>query len=551
MTPYRPQSQLATHEVTNQPRPLTDYNLFDSDIALRATIERLGGDEAVRRGSAYGAELGSDAALDDGEQANKNTPTFVPFDRFGHRIDEVRFHPAYHNMMARGMAHEQHSVAWTDGPTGHVTHCALEYLMHQVEPGVCCPLSMTYAGIPALQNHPTLYEEWAPKLLSKRYDPACKPVVEKAGATMGMAMTEKQGGSDVRANATRAEPLGGDRYSLTGHKWFCSAPMSDAFLTLAYTDAGLTCFFVPRWTREGERNRIHIQRLKEKLGNKANASSEIEYQGAQATRVGEEGRGIQTIIQMVHHTRIDTTVGATSLMRAALAQSLHHCAQRTAFQKRLIDQPLMQNVLADLAVESEAAMLMAFRVAEAFDRSADDEGERAFARIGVAIAKYWLNKRSPGFIYEALETLGGAGYVEDGPMARLYREAPLNSIWEGSGNVICLDVLRSLQKEPAAKQALMEQLKAAGGKDRRLDAQIDRVITIASDRSTLEVNARRFVEETALALQANLMLDHAPPAAAEAFVHSRLEEDNWGRAYGTLPPGHDFKAIIERAQPAV
>ncbi|MBK5921378.1 DNA alkylation response protein [Rhodothalassium salexigens] len=552
MTPFRPQSLLPTHEVTNQPEPLTDYNLFDSDLAFAETVKRLGDADTVRRVRAYGAALGRDEILAAGDLANRETPELVAFDRFGRRLDEVRFHPSYHRLMSLGMEHGQHSIAWTAEAHGHLSHCALEYLMHQVEAGVCCPLSMTYAGLPALKANPALYETWAPKLLSRTYDPAFRPVADKAGATMGMAMTEKQGGSDVRANATRATHVKGETYELVGHKWFCSAPMSDAFLTLAYTDAGLTCFFVPRWTAARERNRLFIQRLKDKLGNKANASSEIEYHGAEAIRVGAEGRGIQTIIQMVHHTRVDTTVGAASLMRAALVQALHFTAQRSAFQKRLIDQPLMQAVLADLALETEAAMLLAFRIAQAFDAAAAGNAqEKAFSRIGVAIAKYWLNKRVVGVVHEAMEAHGGSGFVEDGPMARLYREAPLNGIWEGAGNVICLDVLRALDKDAEAKDALVEQLKAACGHDRRLDAQVDRVIALASNRAALEVNARRLVEETALVLQADLMMRHAPAALADAFLASRLDEANWGHAFGTLPPGLDLRAIVERAQPVL
>ena len=552
MSPHRPTADLATHQVTNQPVPLEDYNLFDTDTALKQAVAReagAGADDVARRLSAYGAELGRADMLAAAGDANRFAPELRTHDRYGHRIDEVAFHPAYHRLMELGIAHRQPSIAWGSGPdASHVAHAGLEFLMHQVEAGVCCPMSMTYAVIPALRHNPDIAAVWEPKLLSDRYDPSFQPVDGKTGATMGMAMTEKQGGSDVRANTTRATPLTGDEYELVGHKWFCSAPMSDAFLTLAYTDAGLTCFFVPRWRPDGTRNALFIQRLKDKVGNRSNASSEIEYHRTWARRVGEDGRGVATIIEMVHHTRLDCTVGAASLMRAALAQAIHHCTHRRAFQKTLIDQPLMQSVLADLALESEAATALALRVARAFDASDADEGQRAFARLAVAVAKYWLNKRTPGFVYEALECHGGAGYVEEAPIARLYREAPLNSIWEGSGNVICLDVLRTLDKEPAAAAALMGELEAARGADARLDAAIDRLTGLLADKAGAVTNARLIVEQAALVLQGALLVAHAPAEVADGFVASRLA-DGGGRAYGTLPAGLDVAAIVERARP--
>ncbi|MFZ5610490.1 MAG: acyl-CoA dehydrogenase family protein [Pseudomonadota bacterium] len=549
MSAPRPQPLFTTHEVTNQPPPLLDYNLFTSDAALGAALAaaRKAPDWAALQ--AYGAVLGAAETLQAAEDANRHVPELKTHDRYGHRIDEVSFHPAYHHMMGLGVAHRQPSMAWIDAPgAGHVAHCALEFLMHQVEPGVCCPLSMTYAGVPALKHEPMVAEEWLPRLLSDRYDPAFRPAAEKAGATMGMAMTEKQGGSDVRANTTQAKALDArrDEFTLIGHKWFCSAPMCDAFLTLAYSDKGLTCFLVPRWTPEGKRNRIFIQRLKDKLGNRANASSEIEYHGTWARRVGEEGRGVATIIDMVHHTRLDCAVGSASLMRAALVQAVHHCRHRRVFQKTLIDQPLMQNVLADLALEVEAATLLAFHVADAFDASDDDPAVRGYARLAVAIAKYWLGKRAPNFVYEAMECLGGGGYVEEAPMARLYREAPLNSIWEGSGNVICLDILRTLEKEPHALAALMSGLDAMRGGDAVFDATLDDVTASIKAPQAMHLGARRLVERLALLLQSALMLRHAPPPVADAFLASRLHGD-WGRVYGTLPSGLALRAIIERA----
>jgi len=552
MQTYRPIADLPTHEVTNQPPPLAGYNLFTADRVLAEAVAREGTRESVERATAFGAALGEGQVLELGETANRHPPELRAFDRYGHRIDEVAYHPAYHRLMALGIAHRQPSVAWIGESGGHVSHAALEFLMHEVEPGVCCPMSMTYAGIPALRHNPELAAGWEPKLLSDAYDPALGPMEEKAGCTMGMAMTEKQGGSDVRANATLARPVAGtsgEVYELTGHKWFCSAPMCDAFLTLAYVEDRLTCFFVPRVTPDGDRNRIFIQRLKDKLGNRANASSEIEYERAWARRVGEEGRGVPTIIEMVHHTRLDTTLGAASLMRRALAEAIHHAEHRVAFQKRLVDQPLMRGLLADLALESEAATVLAFRVARAFDESAESETERNFARLAVALSKYWLNKRVVETVFEALEIHGGVGYVEEAPMARLYREAPLNSIWEGSGNVIALDVLRTIAKAPGAVEAYRAELAEAAGADERLDRAAAALEERLAHPAGLEPQARRLAEDMAVALQGGLLVRHAPPAVAEAFLAGRLEGRS-GRVYGTLPEGVAVDALIERARPA-
>lgn len=550
MPAYRPITDLVTHDVTNQPSALVNYNLYDSDRALVEAVTREGSPYSDERARAFGAVLGTAAMLDAGDSANRHSPEFVPFDRYGQRIDDVRFHPDYHRLMALGMAHGQHSVAWRGEAGGHVSHAALEFLLHEVEAGVCCPLSMTYAGIPALRYNPDIAREWEPKLLSSDYDPACRPIEDKSAATIGMAMTEKQGGSDVRANTTRAQPIAGTRdgYTLVGHKWFCSAPMSDAFLTLAYTDEGLTCFFCPRWTPDGSRNRIFIQRLKDKLGNRSNASAEIEYHNAYARRVGAEGRGVQTIIEMVHHTRLDTMVGAASLMRRALAEALNHARHRRVFQRHLIDQPLMRTVLADLAIESEAATALAFRIARAFDDSETDNTARAFSRLAVAIAKYWLNKRVSPLVFEAMEVHGGVGYIEETPMPRLYREAPLNSIWEGSGNVIALDALRTLQKSPEAVEALRTELAGSLGADKRLDQAIARLDRWFLQTDGLEPQARQLVEDMALAMQGSLLVRHAPPAVADAFCASRLD-GNWGRSFGTLPPGLDISTILQRAHP--
>ena len=441
--------------------------------------------------------------------------------------------------MTLAKRHEVHSIAWTAGREGaHVAHMALEYLLVQAEAGVCCPITMTYAAVPALRRAPALAAEWEPRITVPEYDPRCIPAGEKTGATMGMAMTEKQGGSDLRAATTRARALGDGAYELTGHKWFCSAPMSDAFLTIAYTDEGLGCFLAPRWRPDGSRNPFLIQRLKDKLGDRSNASAEIEYRGTWARIVGEEGRGIRTIIEMVHHTRLDTALAAAGMMRQAVVLAVHHAAHRRAFQRSLIDQPLMRNLLADLVVEWATATIMAARVARGFDAPGDP-----FARIAVSIAKYWINKRLPNHVFEAMECLGGGGYVEESAMPRLYREAPVNSIWEGSGNVICLDVLRAMTRAPDSLDAFLAELDAARGGDRRLDAAIERLRKDLAAKEDREPRARRLVESMALALQGALAVRFAPPAVADAFCASRLGGD-WGRVLGTLPSGAAFDEII-------
>lgn len=557
MTRRAPLANLPTHEVTNQPPPLENINLFDTDLPLLEAVRREGGAAHEERFRRLGETLGRDEWIRKGRLANDNPPVLHQFDRYGHRIDEVEFHPAYHELMALGIEAGVSALAWTgEGESGHLAHTAIMYLMTQVEPGVCCPFSMTYAAVPALRNQPEIAAEWEPRIVAGKYDPRMIPAVEKAGVTVGMAMTEKQGGSDVRANTTRAVALNGGgsggAYELTGHKWFCSAPMSDAFLTLAYTGAGagLSCFFVPRWTPDGERNPFFIQRLKDKLGNKANASSEIEYNGTHAWMVGEEGRGVATIIDMVHHTRLSTSMAPTALMRQALAQAAHHVRHRRAFQKTLIDQPAMKNVIADLALELEGAVALLFRMARAYDRSATEPAEAALARIGIAVAKYWLNKRAPQMIYECLECLGGAGFIEDGPIAWIYREAPLNSIWEGSGNVICLDVLRAIQRNPESIEAFIAEVESARGSDPRLDRHLDRLAgMLSADTVADEAHARRLVETMALALQGGLVVRHAPNGVADAWCASRLDAD-WGHTYGTLPAGADMDAIIGRVLPA-
>jgi putative acyl-CoA dehydrogenase len=536
----------ATHEVLNQPPALVNYNLFATDRVLSEALDREGAAWAKPHLEEFGRLTGTEEAIRWGFQANENPPVLRTHDRFGHRIDEVEFHPAWHELMRLSIEHGLASLPWTDPKQGaHVARAALMLLASQNEAGHTCPVSMTYAVVPALRKQPDLAREWEPHIHSTRYDPRARPVSEKSGATMGMAMTEKQGGSDVRANTTVAECGGLGEYLLTGHKWFCSAPMCDAFLVLAQALGGLTCFLLPRWTPDGERNRFYIQRLKSKLGNRSNASCEVEFDQAWARRVGEEGRGVATIIDMVQHTRLDCVIGSASLMRQALVQAIHHARHRKAFGRLLIDQPLMQNVLADLALESEAATILMMRLARAFDARETDAGEHGFARLATAVAKYWVCKRGPMQVNEALECLGGNGFVEECVMPRLYREAPLNSIWEGSGNVICLDILRAMHKEPDAVESVLGEIRPARGSDRRFDAftgTLEKNLTA----SATELEARRLAERMALALQASLLIRHSVPEIADAFCASRLAGEG-GRAFGTLPASTNFKAIINRA----
>ncbi|SFP08843.1 acyl-CoA dehydrogenase family protein [Tranquillimonas alkanivorans] len=526
----QPKADLPTHEVTNQPEPPRDLDLWTSDPVLRDHATGAGA-EAL---AAHARTLGSAEVREAARDAERHPPELRLFDRGGRRMDEVAFHPGYHRLMELGLSAGYAAAPWDGG--SHVEHAALVYLHSQVEPGTCCPMTMTYAAVPALDADPELAAVWRPKLTARCHDSSVAPVTAKRAATLGMAMTEKQGGSDVRANTTRAEPADG-AYRLTGHKWFCSAPMSDGFLTLAQAPGGLTCFLVPRWL-EGGRNAIHLMRLKDKLGNRANASAEIEYHGALAHRLGEEGQGVRTIIEMVHHTRLDTAMAPAGLMRAALAEAQRWTARRTAFQRKLIDQPLMRSVLADLALDWEGATALAFRVARAFDAD-----ERPFARIAVALAKFLNNKLCPGVTYEAMEALGGMGYVEDTPLPMLYREAPLNSIWEGSGNVICLDILRTLARDPEAAAALAADLDAARGVDRRFDAAVGDYRARWTG-SPGEAEARLFAERSATLLTASVLLRTAPPAVADAYCATRLTGDR-GRLAGSLP-ALDVTAILSR-----
>ncbi len=537
-----------THEVTNQPPPLVGSNAWTGDPVLRATVAREGGGWVDEQAASLGELVGSERMQLLAAQANRILPELRTHDRVGNRIDEVDYHPAYHELMQLAFTNGLHSLAWTAaGPGGFVARAALNFLWNQGENGTSCPVTMTFAGVEVLRQSPEIAREWEPKLVAPAYDPRPLPVSEKTAATVGMAMTEKQGGSDLRANQTRARYVAHELYELRGHKWFCSAPMSDGFLTLALLEGALTCFFVPRSLADGTRNRFYIQRLKDKVGNRSNASAEIEYDGTLAWLVGDPGRGIATLIEMAHLTRFDIVVAAAGMMRAALHQALHHCAHRVAFGRTLIEQPLMQNVLADLAIESEAAMLIAFRLARAFDRMGHDEQERRLTRIITPIAKYWLCKRLPMLIAEAMECLGGNGYVEENPLGRLYREAPLNGIWEGSGNVICLDVLRAMQKAPDVRDALFRELGPAIEADSRVSRYLDVIGTELGNSHGLEGRARRVTETLGQILSAALLVQHAPKEVVDAFCMGRLGRDG-GKAFGTLPGRVECAAIIERAR---
>ncbi|MEZ5952738.1 MAG: acyl-CoA dehydrogenase family protein [Hyphomonas sp.] len=549
MQHYSPQSELETHTVSNQPQPFGDVDLFATDKALKGAVAAAGGAVHAPHLSDFGKKCGAVETYDWSRQAQDTLPKLKSFDRFGHRLDEVEFHPAYHNLMSLGLDHGIAAGAWNADEAGHVLHGAMMILMSQADPGVTCPMSMTYACVPALAAEPDVAAAWVPRVKASTYDGRFLLAHQKKGATLGMAMTEKQGGSDVRANTTRAVPDGQGAYILTGHKWFCSAPMSDAFLTLAYTDEGLTCFLVPRWRPDGTRNGIHIMRLKDKMGDKSNASSEIEYHGAWAERVGEEGRGVRTIIDMVQHTRYDCILGSTGGMRAALVQALWHTSQRRAFQKTLVDQPAMRAVLADLVIESEAATALAMRVGASLDKGAHDEDEAAFMRLATPLAKYWICKRQPGFVYEALECHGGAGYVEEGPMPRLFRQSPLNAIWEGSGNVIALDVLRALSREPDSLEAVQAELRKPLGRHAAYDRHLGRLMAYFTPGHLHEGTARGFARDAALALQGAALHAYAPDFVFEAFCAQRLDPDRNGLLYGDVAKDVDQARLVQRAMP--
>jgi putative acyl-CoA dehydrogenase len=539
-----------THDVVNQAPPLADYNAFTANRPLVEAVRREGADWAEERIGIAG-ELGGSARIQElGMLANQNPPRLRTHDRYGNRVDEVDFHPAWHELLGLAVSNELHSLPWRQPrPGAHVARAAAFICFSQAEAGVGCPISMTYSVIPALRTQPELAAEWEPRFASDAYDPANRPATEKPGALAGMGMTEKQGGSDVRANTTVARPIGGGgpggEYELTGHKWFMSAPMCDAFLVLAQADGGISCFLFPRWKPDGERNSFRLERLKDKLGNRSNASSEVEFDGAWAQMVGEEGAGVRTIIEMVNHTRLDCILGAATGMRVGVAEAINHASHRSTFGRLLSEQPLMQNVLADLAIESEAATIGAMRMARAFDEGATgDEQARLFRRLANPVLKYWTCKRAVVHAGESLECLGGNGYVEESGMPMLFRESPLNGIWEGSGNVQALDVLRAMVHEPASLEAFFDEV-GEGAAEQLIAAEIDALRTELSDMKAIEARARRIVERMALALQGSLMVRFGDQAAADAFCASRLGGD-WGRAFGTLPAGTDFTRIIER-----
>ena len=534
-----------THAVDNQPPPFVSRDLWQGDAALREALAREGGEGFTDAVAAYGALAGGEI-LALSHDAHRDRPRLRTHDAAGHRIDAVEFHPAYHRIMELAIGHGVAGLSWArPEPGAHVARAALAYLHYQAEPGTSCPLTMTHAAVPVLRQAPAL-RDWVAKVAACRYDPRDAPVGDKPGVTLGMGMTEKQGGSDVRANTTTATPAADGAHALVGHKWFMSAPMSDGFLVLAQAPGGLGCLLMPRRLPDGTRNAFALMRLKDKLGDWSNASSEVEFQGALAWPVGEPGRGVATILQMVMLTRLDCMLGSAGCMRMALAQAVHHARHRSAFGRRLAEQALMRNVLADIAIEAEAALALSMRVARAVDAAARDPSEAAFARIATAIGKYWICRRAPAVVNEAQECLGGAGYVEESLLPRLYRQAPLNSIWEGSGNIQCLDVLRALSREPATAAALRDAIDAARGQHPAMDAAAAGLPDLLANAT--EAGARRLVERLALALQAAVLLRAGSPAA-EAFCRSRLAGDHGG-AMGTLPAGVDHAALVARALPA-
>ena len=549
----RPNTYFAqTHDVINVSKELTDYNMFAVDQALKEAVSREGAAWAVPQLESFGALVGTTDYLELGNQANRYGPELDTHDRFGNRIDLIRFHPAYHTLMKTAIEHGLHAAPWATPKAGaHVARAAMVYLQSQCEAGHICPITMTHASIPTLRHNPDLASRWEPKITAFQYDPRNVPDTEKKAVTIGMAMTEKQGGSDVQANTTKAIPIGHDGgselYELVGHKYFVSAPMCDAFLVLAQAPKGLSCFLLPRWRPDGSKNPLQILRLKRKMGNVSNASSETELRGALAWRVGDEGRGVRTILEMVAMTRFDCMVGSTAGQRAAVAQALHHCSLRSAFGKKLIDQPLMQNVLADLALEQEGSLALTMRVARALDHR-DQPHEDQLVRLITAVGKYWICKRTPAHAYEAMECIGGSGVMEDSPFPRLFRESPINAIWEGSGNVQCLDVLRAMAKSPEVVDSLFIELSKAKGNHKAFDASLLRLQKELSQQQDLEYRARSLVEQMALSLQAALLLQHAPHAVADAFCSSRLETQGTHN-FGNLPSGLDVKGILARAMP--
>jgi len=542
-------ARIATHEVLNQPAPLDQYDLAAAEPTLIGALERDDADWAVDGVKEFGRRIASPEVYEWGFLANRHSPELRTHDRYGNRVDHVEFHPAWHKLLDLSVGHGLHSLPWepSQPKAGHLVRTSLTFLASQIEAGHFCPISMTYAVLPALRQQPNLAALWEPMVVARAYDPSFRPASKKTGLLMGMGMTEKQGGSDVRAGTTQAVPADGE-YLITGHKWFMSAPMSDAFLILAQAPGGLTCFLLPRFRPDGTVNEIRIQRLKDKLGNRSNASAEVEFDRAFASKVGDEGRGVATIIEMVNGTRLDCVTGSAALMRQAVSQAIHHCRFRRVFGSALIDQPAMLNVLADLEVETEAAAMLMTRLATSFDRSSDDQHERDLRRIATPLAKFWVTKRCAEVVHEALECLGGNGFVEEAILPRLFRESPLNAIWEGSGNVIALDVLRAAQANPDSVEALADEMALGAGFDPRIDKAAVAAIELLRNLPSPQAQARLVTERLAIAWQASLLARFGRPEVAAAFVRSRLSPDG-GRTYGTLPADAGHRRIIEPAIP--
>ena len=551
-TPEAARALAETHQVENMPPELTPLNLFDADQALREAVAREQATPWLGEIRDLGALAGTAEYQALGHEANYNRPRFRTHNRYGQRVDEVTFHPAYHQLMKEALTRGLHALPWrTPMPGAHVARAALNYLQTQVEAGHGCPVTMTFACVPTLRHQPELADAWLPRITALGYDPRNVPYTEKSCLTIGMAMTEKQGGSDVRANSTRAYPVGtggpGQAYELVGHKYFVSAPMSDAFLMLAYSPGGLSCFLVPRWRPDGTRNPIQIQQLKDKMGNASNASSETELRGALGWMVGEEGRGVRTIIEMVSLTRFDCMIGSSAGMRQAVVQAIHHCTHRKAFGDYLVNQPLMQNVLADLAIEQEAALALSFRLARSLDHQ-DDERERLFMRLATAVGKYWICKRTPQHAYEAMECIGGSGVMEDCIMPRLFRESPVNAIWEGSGNVQCLDVLRAMHKSPGTVDAVMAELAPWRGHHPLYDRGLDRLAALLKEKDD-QATARTLTNQIAVCLQAACLLRAGSDRVADAWIRSRMNPEVFAHHYGALPKELPLTDIIARAAP--
>ena len=539
---------LATHEVINQAQALENYNAYSRNLPLQEAAVREGAGWAQDWLVARGAEVGSAAWIEHGRLANENPPTPKLFDRYGNRRDEVEFHPSWHECLGWLKRHGCDTGPWADPkPGAHVARAAAYVMFAEIEDGSLCPTTMTYGAVPVLKHVPQIARDWMPLLLSREYDRRFIPSAQKRGVLIGMGLTEKQGGSDVRANTTRAEPLNDGSWRIVGHKWFLSAPMCDAFLVTAQSPKGLSCFFVPRWTPDGRLNEIRIQRFKDKMGDRSNAGTEAEFWGSQGWLVGEEGRGIPTVLEMGVYTRLDCAIGSTGIMRAALSQAMHHTRQRAAFGKLLREQPLMMNVLADMALETEAATALSLRLARAFDAQ-EDESEGLLRRLLTPVAKLWICKRCPTLVAEAMEAHGGNGYVEEGPMPRLFRQSPLNSIWEGSGNVMCLDTLRALAKHPKSAEVLAAEIAPALGRHAAFDRHVAQLQSALRDADGIEARGRKLTQDIALAMQAALLLRFAPAAVSEAFCASRLAGE-WGHVFGTLTKNTDFETILQRAWP--